>query len=114
VDAAEAAVAPLQSALAQAPTGFAWWLCGLEFELAPPKEIAVVGENAQPLLDVVFDEYRPNQVVAYSRNEEAESMIPLLEERGAEDGKATAYVCFQFACQMPVTEAEALKAQLKG
>src|SRR6478672_5834803 len=42
VDAAEAAVASLQPALAQAPTGFAWWLCGLKFELAPPKEIAVV------------------------------------------------------------------------
>jgi uncharacterized protein YyaL (SSP411 family) len=63
-EAAEAAVAPLQPALAQAPTGFAWWLCGLEFELAPPKEIAIAGEGAEPLLDVVFGEYRPNQVVA--------------------------------------------------
>jgi len=76
VDTGEAAVAPLQPALAQAPTGFAWWLCGLEYELAPPKEIAILGENPQPLLDVVFSEYRPNQVVAYGRDEEAESGIP--------------------------------------
>lgn len=112
-DAAEPAVAPLQPALAQAPTGFAWWLNALEFELAPPKEIAVVGENAQPLLDVVFAEYRPNQVVAYARDADA-SAIPLLEERSTQDGKATAYVCENFACQMPVTETEALKAQLNG
>ena len=66
--------------------------------LAPPKEIAIVGEGAEPLLDVVFGAYRPNQVVAYARHED-ESVIPLLEERVAEDGKATAYVCQHFACQ---------------
>jgi uncharacterized protein YyaL (SSP411 family) len=113
VDAAEAAVAPLQPALAQAPTGFAWWLCGLEFELAPPKEIAIVGEQAEHLLAVVFGEYRPNQVVAWKRAGE-ESVIPLLEGREAIGGKATAYVCQKFACQMPVTEAEALHAQLNS
>jgi hypothetical protein len=43
-------------------------LNALAFELAPPKEIAIVGENAQPLLDVVFGEYRPNQVVAWKRD----------------------------------------------
>lgn len=118
VDAAEAAIAPLQPALAQAPTGFAWWLCALEFGLAPPREIAIVGDSSplahndmQNLLEVVFGEYRPNQVVARKRNGEA-SAIPLLEGRDAIGGKATAYVCEKFACQLPVTEAEALRSQL--
>jgi uncharacterized protein YyaL (SSP411 family) len=65
------------------------------------------------LLDVVFGEYRPNQVVAL-KSEGAESAIPLMEEREAKDGKATAFVCQNFACQMPVTEGEALAAQLVG
>ncbi|MCC7165728.1 MAG: thioredoxin domain-containing protein [Anaerolineae bacterium] len=124
VEAAEKAVAPLQPALAQAPTGFAWWLCGLEFELAPPKEVAIVGgeisamitshsarNDIAELLNVVFGEYRPNQVVA-CKSEGAESVIPLLEGREARAGKATAYVCERFACQMPVTEGEELAAQL--
>lgn len=106
-EAGERALAPLQPAFAQAPTGFAWWLCALNFLLAPPKEIAIVGENARPLIEAVFGEYRPNQVVAVGRGDE-DSVIPLLEERIAEDGKATAYVCQHFACQMPVTETEAL------
>ncbi|MCC7163523.1 MAG: thioredoxin domain-containing protein [Anaerolineae bacterium] len=110
VEAAERAVGPLQPALAQAPMGFAWWLCGLEFELAPPKEIAIVGEGAQPLLDVVFGEYRPNQVVAWKRDGD-ESAIPLLEYRETKDGKATAYICQNFACQMPTTDPEALAKQ---
>jgi uncharacterized protein YyaL (SSP411 family) len=112
VEAAEAAVAPLQPALAQAPTGFAWWLCALEFELAPPKEIAIVGEQPETLLAVVFGEFRPNQVVAWKRNGD-ESAIPLLEGRETRDGKATAYVCENLACQMPVTEAAALAEQLR-
>ena len=114
VDAAEAAVSPLQPALSQAPTGFAWWLCALEFELAPPKEIAIVGDNAQALLNVVFDGYHPNQVVAYAPQPTRDSAIPLLGDRPQIEGKATAYVCVNFACQMPVTEAEGLAAQLNG
>lgn len=124
IEAGEAAVAPLPPAMAQAPTGFAWWLCGLEFELTPPKEIAIVAPHPQPfsqgekevegreLLDVVFGEYCPNQVVAWKRAED-ESVIPLLEGRKTGEGKATAYVCENFACQMPVTEAEAIVEQLK-
>jgi uncharacterized protein YyaL (SSP411 family) len=111
VDVGEAAVASLQPALTQAPTGFAWWLCALNFELAPPKEIAIVGENAQPLFDVVFGEYRPNQVVAYSPAPEQDLPIPLLGGRPQIGGKTTAYVCEHFTCQLPVTDAEALKTQ---
>ena len=68
-------------------------------------------DDSRELLKVVFGEYRPNQVVAWTRDG-AESAIPLLEGRGAKDGKATAYVCVNFACQMPVTEVEGLAAQL--
>ena len=88
-------------------------MCGLEFELAPPKEIAIVGEGAEELLKVVFGEYRPNQVVAW-KADGAESKIPLLERRETIEGKATAFVCENFACQMPVTEPVVLAAYLNG
>jgi len=119
MDAGESGLAPLQPALAQAPTGFAWWLCGLDFVLTPPKEVAIVGgdpspaaqDDSQKLLNVVFGEYRPNQVVAW-KAVGTESAIPLLEGRASIDGKATAYVCQNFACQLPVTEAEELKLKI--
>lgn len=110
-DAVETALAPLQPALAQAPTGFAGWLCALDFVLTPPQEIVIVGDDAQPLLDVVFGEYRPNQVVAWKK-ENAASEIPLLEGRDISDGKATAYVSQNFVCQMPVMTREALVMQM--
>ncbi len=73
-DATKSAVALPQPALVQAPTGFAWWLCRLEFALAPPRETAVVsppsshpepfspwGEGVAELLDLMFGAYRPNE-----------------------------------------------------
>ncbi len=107
-DAVERTIAPLQPALAQAPTGFAWWLCALDFVLALPQEIALVGDDAQELLNVVFEAYRPHQVVAW-KDADAKSVIPLLEGRTMLDGKATAYVCENFACRMPVTDADLLR-----
>jgi hypothetical protein len=36
----------------------------------------------------------------------------LLEGRDQIDGKATAYVCENYACKLPVTNVEALRDQL--
>ena len=38
--------------------------------------------------------------------------MPLLRDRPAVGGRATAYVCERFLCHMPVTDADALAAQL--
>jgi uncharacterized protein YyaL (SSP411 family) len=38
--------------------------------------------------------------------------VPLLEGRGAVDGKPTAYVCRDYACELPVTDRAALARQL--
>jgi uncharacterized protein YyaL (SSP411 family) len=35
-----------------------------------------------------------------------------LEDRTAEDGKATAFVCERFTCRLPVTDPVALAEQL--
>jgi uncharacterized protein YyaL (SSP411 family) len=38
--------------------------------------------------------------------------VPLLVGRGLVDGTAAAYVCRNFACQLPVTDPAALRAAL--
>jgi len=47
-------------------------------------------------------------------DEEAAGLIPLLAERPTRDGRATAYVCVQYACKAPTTEPEELARQLIG
>jgi uncharacterized protein YyaL (SSP411 family) len=44
----------------------------------------------------------------------AASAVPLLHDRVAIDGRATAYVCRNFACNLPVTDPAALADQLRG
>ncbi|HZY41692.1 MAG TPA: thioredoxin domain-containing protein, partial [Anaerolineae bacterium] len=112
---AELMLSILQGALAQAPTGFAQWLCALDFALSSPREIAIVGEvqsaAGQALLAVVREGYRPNQIVG-AVSPDRTSAIPLLADRPAIGNQATAYVCYQFTCQQPITEPAALRAQL--
>ena len=110
-DAGEGALGRMRRSMEQAPLGFAHWLAVLDFTLAPPQELALVGDDLEPLLRVVRTRYRPNLVVA-ARSADQPAPIPLLEGREALTGRATAYVCRQFACQRPVTSARELDALL--
>lgn len=112
---AELMLSLLQGALAQAPTGFAQWLCALDFALTAPREIAIVGDlqsgEAQALLTVVRTGYQPNQVVAAAPPDRP-SVIPLLTDRAMIDHRATAYVCRRLVCLKPVTSPDELQTQL--
>ena len=93
-------------------------MAAAEFALATPKEIALVGEpdapDTQALRAAIFHPFRPNKVVVLRRPDEAPPTIPspLLEQRTQIGGVATAYVCEQYVCKLPVTDAGALTAQL--
>ncbi|MBN1825275.1 MAG: thioredoxin domain-containing protein [Candidatus Eisenbacteria bacterium] len=94
------------------PLSFAHWLGSFEFALAPPKEVAIVGEPAgedtRALLAVARRGYRPNQVTALGLPCERDHCVPLLENRAPINGRAAAYVCHDFACQRPVTDPDDL------
>jgi uncharacterized protein YyaL (SSP411 family) len=65
------------------------------------------------LVEETFGRYLPNRVVAGGRSgDPATSTLPLLEGREAIDGKATAYVCRNYACDLPVTDRDSLRQQL--
>ena len=122
-DYASKAVAPLRTLtelMGRAPAGTGRWLAALDFYLSTPKEVAVVGPLDDPdtvaLLRTVNGRYLANRVIVGADGESAAaaSGLPLLEGRGMVDGRPTAYVCENYACQLPVTRAEALAAQLAG
>ena len=113
------ALRPMADLMTRYPSGFGRYLSALDFHLGPVAEVAVVwpagGEAAaQPLLHELFARYLPNRVVAGAAEGTAIEGLPLLAERGAMGGRATAYVCRRYVCQMPVTTPEALVRQLEG
>jgi hypothetical protein len=90
------------------PLAFGHALQAFDFYLARVREVAIVGPEAEPLLTVVRDAYRPHLVLAGGVGDS----VPLLQDRTPVDGRAAAYVCEQFVCQAPVTTAEELQAAL--
>jgi len=82
-------------------------------------EVALVAPAASDglgaLVTEVFGRYLPNRVVTgmTSGDKAGAAGIPLLEGREAVGGKATAYVCRNYACELPVTDRAALARQLE-
>ena len=115
---AEAVLEGLSGAIARISGGFGRLLSALDFYMSTPYEVAVIGNPEAPdtkaLLAAVYSAYLPNKVVAgrSESDEEASRLVPLLADRSVRDGRATAYVCVQYACQSPTTDEEELKRQL--
>ena len=116
-DAAEAAMRTVVPYVVRYATGFAQWLSAMDLAVAPAIEVAIVGAPddaaTAALLAEVRRGYRPNQVVSVAADVAA-SVVPLLTDRVALDGRPTAYVCRGFVCRLPVTETTALAAQLEA
>ena len=93
----------------RAPSALAYLLLALDFRLAPPQQVAIVGDPDRELVRVVRARLRPHVVVACG---EPDSM-PLLRERPTVDGKPTAYVCENFTCKRPVTTPRELAELLR-
>jgi uncharacterized protein YyaL (SSP411 family) len=92
------------------PDAFAHLLRALDFQLAPTKEVALVGEDLAALAAIVRAKYRPHQVLAGGR--EGSTTPPLLRDRPAQDNRPTAYVCESFTCKAPTTNPDALASLL--
>ncbi len=85
------------------PQAVGHMLCGLDFHLAAVNEVALVGpdDDIGELARVVRSAYRPHMVLA--GGPQGSEQPELMATRTTLDGRAAAYVCERFACQLPVT-----------
>ncbi len=112
-----AALRAMADLMARHPAAFGRFLCAHDFHLGPVTEVALVvppGDGAGALLAEVFGRYLPNRVVAGTVEGQEAPGIPLLEGRRALDGRPTAYVCRNYACDLPTTDPAALARQLES
>ncbi|RNI31003.1 thioredoxin domain-containing protein [Rufibacter latericius] len=91
------------------PSHLANWASLYYLKLKPTAEIAIIGPEAHSFRNLVQQHFLPNALLAGSK-EEGSSTLPLLEDRTTQNGQTTIYVCYNRACQLPVTSvAEALE-----
>jgi uncharacterized protein len=115
---ARATIALTTRGMTQYPSAFATMLNALDMALAAPREVALVGDRAQPAMQAMLHalnaRWRPNVVVAAAPPDDsaASALIPLLRDRPQRDGQPTAYVCRNFVCNLPTTEVEEMVRQL--
>ena len=112
--AAETSTSKMTQMFERYPLGFAHWLNGAAQLMGSGREIAIVHDGdiatAQPLIDAARAAMGPNDVIAVGA---ADSVVPLLANRPLVEGKPAAYVCRNFACQLPVTTPTDLQKQLR-
>lgn len=115
---AEGTLRALAEPMARMPGGFGRLLSALDFALTGAQEVAILGDPAaadtRALLAVLRHGYRPYLVLAAARgpDDPLAAEMPLLADRTLLAGRATAYVCRNYACQMPTTEPAELERQL--
>jgi uncharacterized protein len=104
---------------ARFPQAFGTALVALDFHTAGPREVAIAGRPDDPATTALVATSRlhagPDAVMAVGdpADPRAAAAAPLLAQRPAVNGRPAAYVCERFVCAAPVTDAEALAAQLR-
>ncbi len=90
-------------------------LSGLDFLLGPSYEIVLAGKDVRAMRRAVFDVYVPNKVVLHrpAADSEITRLAPFTQAQESRGGRATAYVCTDYRCQLPTTDPEQVRASLR-
>ena len=108
----------------KAPSAHSQMLVGVDFRVGPGHEVVLAGpEDAAGMarmLEILRRPFRPRTVVL-RRPAEGDGASRLAElapftrdQESVERGRATAYVCRDFACEAPTTDPEELERRLEG
>ena len=76
------------------------WAAQFALRIRPTAEIALVGPDADEFRANLDAEFYPNKVLCGTTDKSA---LPLLQQRGLVAGQTSIYVCYNRACQLPVT-----------
>ena len=107
--------------LSKAPTAMSEMLLAVDFYLCTPKEVVIVAPasrgDAEVLLAQLRSTFLPNRIIAVAAQGEdlnaQAKLVPLLENKIAQKGKPTAYVCERGVCDLPTTAPDVFARQLR-
>ncbi len=102
--------------LNRSPDSFSQALQAVQFAKGPSVEIVIVGErgsaDTEAMIFAIRSVYQPNKVVLLKDDPAVEKLAPYTQAQKTVDGKATVYICRNFACEAPLTDPGAVKGAL--
>jgi uncharacterized protein YyaL (SSP411 family) len=107
---ASAALAAVGALAERYPSMVGHHLAVAESMATGTREVAIVGEDRDGLVEVFWSRYRPHAVLAQSSS--PDSTVPLLADRSPGPDTALAYVCHDFVCNLPTSSPAELELQL--
>ncbi len=120
-ESAERLLAAFGPRLIAAPVALPQMLVACEFFLSEPREVVLVGEkgaaDTEALARTVQERFAAGRVLILVDSEETRAFLAAgngaIRAMTALDGRATAYVCRNYACKLPVAEVGALAELLQ-
>ncbi|MBI3586998.1 MAG: DUF255 domain-containing protein [Ignavibacteriales bacterium] len=102
--------------LSNMPNATPQFLTALDFSLSKPKQIVIAGNPNGPLtkqlLEEIHSRFIPNKIILFADESEGQkvlaSLVPFLESIHPIGGKPTAYICENYACQLPTSDSATL------
>jgi len=114
---AEQLIQAFSKDITSSPMAYTQLLEALDFMFGPAREVVISGdpllEETQAMVKAVRKNFLPNKVVLlYPEGPEGKRLVelsPFVECMGPAEKKPTAYVCEQYACKTPITNADQLE-----
>ena len=108
-DSADRLLRALSKRIEAQPGASPQMLAAYEFSLSKPKQVVLVGREGLPvLLHELNSRFVPHKIVLLvdtgSSRKALAAYLPVIETMTEKEGKATAYVCENYACQLPTAD----------
>ncbi|MBE9544026.1 MAG: thioredoxin domain-containing protein [Proteobacteria bacterium] len=119
---AEAIIKAFSVQVKQYPSGHSQLMVALEYALNPNYEVVIVGEPQKPdtrlMLAALRRPFIPEKIVLFRTADKSHArtiidIAPFTRSMATRNGQATAYVCQDFACQLPTTSVDQMLKNLR-
>jgi uncharacterized protein YyaL (SSP411 family) len=98
--------------VSQLPSAHTQLMAAADFAIGPSYEVVIAGDlqanDTRQMLDAIRGTFIPNKIVILHPTDvkppSIDNIIPFIKDYSSIDGKATAYVCLDYNCQLPTKD----------
>src|SRR5713226_7833964 len=121
-DKADKTLATFAPRLEQLPEAMPYMMSALDFSIAKHRQIVIAGapgaDDTRAMLRLVWQRYIPNRILLLADGAEGQKQLarwlPLLANVTRKQGRATAYVCENYVCNLPTADPPTVARLLDG